>query len=223
MGRLIGSGTTRIIIPGLAGSPDIKSSGSEDDEFDQNGSGTPSGWTLFGGNSPSARTDIFKSHLQIAAAAATSHSVNGIIKAKANPTTFPWTVIAKLNDCDVDSNYGRCGLFIADAITTNKLDTLSFSQNGDPTISETYFSNWTTFGSILTGSDVARIMPIYFKMVVHAANNIDMYCSYSGMAWVKVKIGASQLASATHVGLFVGVCPGPPDPQHAFFDWIRFS
>jgi hypothetical protein len=228
-----------IIIPGLAGSADVvpASPNVDDDEFDQNAAGTPSGWTAF--NTPDTlNTNDNKSHVHIVKASGSGDNYFGIVKAKTNPTSFPWTVVAKIADLSYGSssggNYAAAFLFIADGAPGSGVKGYTFGvqkntagNTGGPVPAVAHWSGFYNIAAAGGASDnpaygntVFNGAPSYIKVIVHAANNIEVYLSLNGKSWFLLVNSLGYLASATHVGLCVDNQNNFAD---AYFDWIRFS
>lgn len=212
--------SNRIVIPGLSGSPDVRVGGTNDDEFDQNTSGTPSGWTSF--NTPgTVDTNTFKSHLRIKKTSeGGSHHWRGIYKAA---PSIPYTVTAKLSDAAIGwNNYvGHAPIVIMDGTSSGKLVMWEIGYSASRLIRVTTWSDWTSFNNTPWGDTTWQFPgPLYVRLVVNAANNIDAYMSTGGMAWVKVASGISYLSNATYVGLAVDAYS---QDAEEFVDWIRFS
>lgn len=212
-----------IEIPGLNGSPDIivpAGSGNSqyNDEFDQDGSGVPAGWTSF--NSPAAvDTNTVLSHLHINGTN-TADLFMGVYKAIA--PTFPLTVTAKLADCSMfGANQaffiglspvapGTAGTALTTAIAFNA--TVSF-------VSQWLSFNSSTGAHIGSANGVLASPPGYLRAKLTTATSYQAQIS-KGMAWANV--GSAQVI-VSPLFVFLGVSGFGQTDNEVFFDWIRFS
>lgn len=173
---------SKIIIPGLSGSPDVKGpttgNGALSDEFDENTSGVPSGWTACPWNGATISTADVLSLLHITATTSTAQA-NGIYKAA--PTSFPFTVTAKLNDLQDVANFQRAGLFVAQSTPGSAGSLWTVGLNGRevgglfPTLQWTADNQQTGAGG--TGNTIQQQMnyPLYLRAIVTATSVHFMY------------------------------------------------
>ncbi len=217
--------TARIIIPGLSGSPDIRNtSNAASDEFDYNASGTPTGWTSF--NTPDTlNTNDVKSQVHIAkAAGGGGDRFYGIVKAAPG---VPFTVTAKFSDVKVDVNPIAAYLFVADGAPAGSIKGVGVGLqcvSGLPVVNVQHWSG-TYDIPVAGGSGLAQVAgvghsPIYLRIVVHSATNIDFLYSHGGLIWIVALTGVNYLTAASYVGLSVNNQDGAAE---AVIDWIRFS
>src|SRR5260370_29036811 len=85
-----------VVIPGFAGSPDIRAGGANDDEFESTAASGATGWTTFGGPTASDENTTAKSHFYIKKTSNSAlDSLCGILK---TAPAIPFTVITKVSD-----------------------------------------------------------------------------------------------------------------------------
>lgn len=218
--------TNRIVIPGLSGSSDVRAGGTNDDEFDENAAGVPTGWTSWNlAGTATVDTNAFKSHLHIFAPSnAGTDKPQGIQKAA---PTIPYTVTVKVSDWrPLYGNYTRGAvLFIMDGTSSGPLLWFAYSQEATERPAFIACATTTTWGTISAWSTPGQIItsqpPMYLRAIVHSATNIDLLYSRGGKAWTMHATGINPgLASATYVGL--GTSPHSQDTD-VYFDFCRFS
>lgn len=213
-----GTLSAEIVIPGMAGSADIASGGGADDEFDQNTSGTPSGWTAF--NSPdTVNTNAVRSHLYIKANAASGDNIKAIYKAC---PTIPFTVTCKMSDYFIKANYTGAGLILLDS-TPTKLLTLGAATNVNERFGGTNWTNKTTVSGGAGTDYVCTPWPnAYLRFVVNSSSNVDLYVSRGGRVWRSLGTAFNPGFTVANVGLYVN-SNNASDAGEAYFDWIRFT
>jgi hypothetical protein len=219
--------TNRIVIPGLSASPDIRPGGANDWEFD---SSSTTGWSSFGTHFSSF--DFNTTALSHAYVKGTTNSGSdafiGIIHAVA--ASIPYTVTAKLSDHVGAGTGGWPALFVSDnsgaAGNSIAIGVWQIGQSagtagiGGATRGGTFTNLLTLGGFADSGKSSALDVPCYFRIVVHAANNVDIAFSQNGLIWYTLHSGYSLLSTA---GYF-GVADDPFNDTHqSVWDWIRFS
>lgn len=209
--------TSVVNIDGLAGSPDIKAGGTNDDEFDQNTSGVPSGWTGF--NTPSTvDTNTALSQLHIVSNNTGGDVWRGIYKA--TPAT-PFTVTAKITDVLQVNNYDCVALVLLDS-TPTKFINVGIGFNGSPDTFTEYWNSATSKNGDIVGAQTGWTAPAYVRFHVTDATHVDIYVSRNGLAWWK-RISAYVVPfTIANVGLLANPALGS-FPAEGFFDWIRFT
>ena len=120
-----GTLTNGIVISDFQGSPDIDVASGSNDEFTQNTSSTPSGWT----NVPSGTPDQINTngnfsqlYMEADGGGGTNLSLRGIYKAM---PTAPFTMTVKISDAGLSANHNRMGIFVGEATASGKF-TLMF-------------------------------------------------------------------------------------------------
>lgn len=218
--------TANTVIPGLRGSPDIKAGGTNDDDFEQNSSGVPSGWTTFGAATKTIEnTTDFRSHyhLKCTSAGGGVDSLTGIYKAA---PSVPFTMTAKIMCNRFDVNYPAAGIGISDASPPVKVAWIR--QYGTSTgpfahIRGDYFSNLTTASSNTTDTVISRDY-IYLRMKVTSATSVDILISTNGQTWYTLASawnpGSGAFASISSVCIIND--PSGQDLDMTV-DWIRFT
>lgn len=212
--------TNKIVIPSMLSNPNIRVAGTNDDEFDQHGAGTPSGWTTFGSDSPVADTNTAYSMLHMTCNSAGSTHINGIYKAA---PSIPYTVTCHVADWNSYANFIKSGLVILDGTSTGKAVMVGLTWNSGsspdfgPQTAVFDLTNWTTWNANLAA--IGDWFP-YLRFTVHAANNIDCLISRNGLSYYALQTGISYLSNATYVGPALDPGTGVPD---GYWDWIRFS
>ena len=213
-------------IDGLSGSPDRLplSPSTFNDEFDENAAGVPSGWTstaAFFGSLPTCNTNDLLSHLHMVAP--TTAVANGIFKAA--PTTFPFTVIAKVADAVAYQNNQESGIYVGAQSPGNAGNLFAIGivgvANAIPVVQNITINSATGVGGV--GSTVGTgIPPLYLKIVV-TATTITRFYSFGGKVWTNAGAATTGLTIVTpSVGLFVNTSSAAQNAE-AMFDWIRFS
>jgi hypothetical protein len=217
--------SAEVVIPGLAGSPDIRAGGAEDDEFDQNSAGTPSGWTAFG--SPTAMdTNTAKSHLHIKMDANATDDLRGVYKAYT--PSFPFTLTAKATGATAfQASFNAIGIYVAEA-TPGKLSGI---QNICNTASIAWprlvyrrvgYTNLTTTATETRLNWTGAVDPFYLRIVATNSTTLAYKFSHDGLVWITVE-------SAVDPGFTIGAIVLAISPENntygveAFYDWIRIS
>lgn len=218
------SGSGHIIIPGLAGSPDIvpASPSAYDDEFT-----SLSGWSTLGTLDVSNVTD-FPSHLHIGNTSI-GYAVNGIYK---TAPSMPFTVTCKIADAFQGSNFVQVGLLLTDS-TPTALVTCGWLWGGyGNSINDFALGLWASRTSRSSNTDTSlQLSPtnitvypsaIYLRMVVHSSTNVDCLYSYNGHFWNTMYTGKTTGLTVANVGLMVAgnTSGGQVD---GLFDYIRFA
>ncbi len=212
--------SAEIVIPGLAGSPDIPPGGGSDDEFDTTDTSDPmTGWTTMGSPTAHDINSTIKSHYYIKVNANAGTSFCGIYKAM-SPA---FTVTTRVSDYTSALNYNMVSLFVAEA-SPGKMWSISAQHSTIPFDIRT--ESWTgpTSGSanVLDVAERFGRPPIYFRIIVTSSTNVTFLYSCNGLIYVPV-------ASAINVGFTVGAAGIAVQPisasnaMEAAFDWIRFT
>jgi len=215
--------SNKIVIPGLSGSPDIRVAGTNDDEFDQNASGTPSGWTdISSGAADTIDTNTYKSHLHLKANAAGGTAWKGIYK---TAPSMPFTMIAKFADVASKSNFNYEAMGVGESGSTGKFTIcgVQTNNNGLRTACVTDYTNRTTVSAgIFSGTAESGRPPVYFKMIVTSSTSISYWYSVGGMIWNPLAAARNPGFTVAIVCLMVNAESGT-DPAELYVDWVRFS
>ena len=225
-GNVVGSSasTGTVRIPGLSGSADIRpgSPSSFNDEFDEDGSGIPTGWTAlpFGALSVN-NTDDFISHLHLKTSLTTAF-MSGIYKAA---PALTYTVTAKITDGCLATDFDACGMFVSAVVPGSAGSMYGFQfAGGSATALQTMIYNAATgaTGSGINTFGTGLRPPMYLRMVVAAAT-ITYLCSYNGQVFQQVAQTTGLALATTQIGLHV-TSNGAASPSFGeeTVDWIRF-
>lgn len=217
------SGTGQIIIPGLNASPDKYVGGGSDDDFDSTDTTDPiTGWTTIGTPTTLDTNSTAKSHLYIKKnGGPTSMEMHGIYKA-ASPA---FTVVTKLSAHVLTADFGRAGLFISTSSpgACVTLDMNYASGNGVvDVVAGSSPTNFTTIVGTVTLNALARLLPMWFKIVAASSSNVTFQYSGNGLLWY-------TLASAYNPGFTIGSVGFFCSPQNgsasaeALFDYYHIS
>ena len=226
------------IISSLGGSSDIDNAGANGDEFVQDTSGVPAGWTAIASGTPNTidtNTNYSQLHMIANGGGGGPNEMKGIYKAIPG---FPFTVTAKITDWSPWLGYGgtfnqiAAGLFVGEAGSTGKLLTLGGNNANSAYFYDLFVRLWAsrtnaTANLYEAAYPNASRPPIYLRMVVASTTSVKMYVSYSGYSWNQVPISGVYTAynpsfTIAIVGLYVDGSDGTPAAE-AFFDWIRFT
>lgn len=210
-------------IDGLSGSADRKplAPSTFNDEFDQNTNGVPAGWTAFGVTGH-IDTNTVLSNLNLLSPSNSGVTLNGIAK---TAPAFPYTVTCKMTDSSVSAASQNAGLMVATATpATGVILTLSMSATGAALGCNVGAAKWSNATTFVAGEGTAgnyATLPIYFRMIVTATNNVTCQVSRNGLTWITLLNAFDPVATLATVGLFVN--PQNVTAPQAFFDWIRFT
>jgi hypothetical protein len=217
-----GTLSAEVIIPGLAGSPDIRAGGADDDEFDTTDTSDPmSGWTTLGTPTAHDMNSTWLSHYYVTKAPG-GVSLTGIYKAI---PSMPFTVTAKLagdnNSADVQS---RAALFVAEAtpgkvVTVGKYGLSSMGLAADIWASPT---SYTSQHGVVTPTGPPG-SPVYLRIIVTSSTDVTFQWSVNGKIWFT--LGTASMNPSMTIGS-VGLCLDPQSSGAtiaAAFDWIRFT
>jgi len=203
---------------------DVVPHGANDDEFEQNTSGVPSGWTAFGANSLVAcNTNTVPGCLYIKSETARSSAWDwqGIYK---STPSIPYTITSKMAYQPRLGSAALGGLLIMDGTTTGPMLSAGVACGDGGKVSSDAWTNWTTLDatndSTFGWSSFVTIRWTYIKVIVHAANNIDVQISYDGILWENIVTSANFLSNSNHIG--IGVAAYSVQTE-LIVDWIRFS
>lgn len=215
--------TANIEIDGLSGSPDAvpASPSASNDEFNQNTSGTPAGWTEFNAAQiTTIDTTTALSHLNIAGA--TTGSVHWMGVYKAVPA-IPFTVTAALSDMCCSPGQGA-GVFIAGTNPgTGSIPMCLCYLNGETNNMEVFAQKWTdyeTFGSTQGSQVPGSAASGYLRIIVTSTTSITYQWSPNGLVWQTLDAAFNPSFTPSTVG--VAISTGATAPQ-GMFDWIRFT
>jgi len=212
------SGMGTVLIPGLAGSPDIipASPSSYDDEFDA----SLTGWTTLG-SLDTLNANTIPSHLYMVKNTTSNMTVEGIYKAI---PTMPFTVTVKLTDYFHSSNYQSVGLFVAEA-SPGKLFVFG-------PVSHTGHNFWTCYAYQVWNSRTSRSATLneadgpyrkpYVRLIVTSSTNITTQHSEDGLVWVTRHTSINPGFTVGNVGIYLTANEGTVRMELAV-DWIRFT
>jgi hypothetical protein len=209
------SGHGSIVIPGLAGSPDIVpgSPSAYDNEFDA----ALSGWTTLG-SLDTNEANVIPSHLNIRKSTS-GDRYDGIYKAA--PST-PFTMTAKLTEYRHAELYAGAGLMVLDATPSNLF---AFGPHANAAM---YYADMvkmqaTVGGGRGTFSDAEGFsIPKYIRMIVTHHDDVTCQQSENGYLWHTVHANAAtNLADVTYFGFYLWTYIAVP--AEAVIDWIRFT
>ncbi len=212
--------SAEVVIPGLAGSPDIPAGGGSDDEFDATDTSDPmTGWTTLGTPTAHDINSTVKSHYYVKLNATAGEHLTGIYKA--SPST-PFAMKAKLTAANIQANYNGAGIFIAEA-SPGKIDALNCSYNEGYKINLTQWSSPTgSAGSVANAVQPGGIMPVYFLIVAASSTDVSYYWSPDGILWRTVAVARNPGFTIGAVGLYVNPVNSTYHIEAAF-DWVRFA
>lgn len=215
--------SNKVIIPGLSASPDIRVAGANDWEFD---SSTTTGWSSFAGGG--ATTFDFdttvKSHAYVKCATnGSADKFGGIIHAA---PSVGYTMTAKMTDRTPGTLGNWPGIFVSDSATAAGQSVMigSYESGGAGSLGYVRgysFSNLQAPGFTTdSGNKFWCTAPLYLRIKVTAANNIDVLASYNGLIWFTVHAGYSNMSTAAYFGICIDSFSTAVE---AVFDWIRFT
>lgn len=223
----VASGAGSVVIPGLAGSADVMpaSPSADDDEFDQNTSGAPSGWTSFG--TPTALdTNTALSHLHIQKSADAASALRGVYKAYT--PSFPFTITAKVTGANaMRGSFNAAGLYVVES-TPGKLAGIEHLCNTAgvawPRLGfrRVYWTNSTTPTSEtpLYWRDAKD--PFYLRIVATNSTTTEYLFSYDGLIWISVQSGYDPGFTIGGIALAIS-SESASYAMEGFFDWVRFT
>lgn len=123
--------------------------------------------------------------------------------------TPPYTYTVKMKDCALGApgtnpNNTSAGIFVFDGNVSGKALALRLENNNSPwNLNSATWNDWATFSG---GQNVSVALksggPIYLRVIVHAANNIDCLFSEGGQTFSPQlnSQGINFLVNATYVG-----------------------
>lgn len=226
----VATGETSVIISNFQSNPDIDFTSGTYDEFVQNTSGTPAGWTAIPSGTPNTiNTNAAYSQLYMVAngGGGSSTELQGIYMA--TPAT-PFTVTCKLTDANLStSDQSSAGLFVGVAGASGAFMSIcSYSTGGNYyQLFNRLYSNRTTASSNFdTQGALYGRPPLYLQMVVNSTTSVNLYYSYNGYCWFPISgsgiVNKNPGFTIGSVGLFVDAGDSTL-PVQAYFDWIRFG
>lgn len=214
--------SAEVVIPGLAGSPDIRVAGADDDEFDSTDTSDPmTGWTTLGTPTAHDINSTAKSHYYISKSATAGPAQHGIYKAK-SPA---FTMTAKLADLTLNGNDNSAGIFVGEATPGKMLIAgLYFNSGVDPRrqILCQIWTNPTTYSSTVATIQGSHEAPIYLRVVATSSTNVSTYYSVNGFAWRLIASATNPSMTVASAGLFMLQNNATYD-MAAYFDWVRFT
>lgn len=213
-----GSLSAEIVIPGLAGSPDVvpSSPSSDDDEFDA----ALSGWTTLG-SLDTSEANVIPSHYHIAKTATGTFEVHGIYKAAPG---VPFTVTVALPDYLLDTNYQHYAIMLADSTPTKLFlwGPLHQSANGVPELLAANWNSRTSRGSFTEYTGTRVLAPKYLRLVVNSSTDLDLWWSHNGLVWKRQATAWNPGFTVANVGLAL-TGNDVSVTAEAAFDWVRFT
>lgn len=224
----IGTGSTGATISSLQSNPDIDVGTGIDDEFVENTSGVPSGWTAIPSGTPNTidtNTAYSLLHMVANGGGGSATELQGIYIA--TPST-PFTVTCKLSDWSIKtSDQAQAGLFVGVAGASGAFMSIGSYSTSSPLYADTYcrlYTNRSTASSnfFSTGIHLFGRPAIYYRMVVHSTTNVDLQQSYNGFDWFPCTTAKNPGFTIGSVGLFVDAGDSTIAVA-AHFDWIRFT
>lgn len=223
--------SSAVIIPGLSGSADIfvgagSGHAAFNDEFEQDSSGIPSGWTILPfGTLATDNTNDFLSNLHLKTNTGTTGVMSGIYKAGPAPT---FTMTAKITDLAVAQEFNAAGIFyspVTPGNTGSAYTCIAFCGGSGAGAGASVQSMICNADTGATGSGLNTVAtftaPLYVRMVV-TATSVTYYCSSSGLVWTVMGSTTGLTLVTGTVGLWV-TSNGSVNLGEAAFDWVRFT
>lgn len=231
------TGNSSVTISSLQSDPDADLGTGSNDDFIQNTSGVPSGWSAVTGGTPDTidtNTAYSLLHM-VALGGGGTNNLKGIIK---NVPSFPFTVTCKMRGwtpggMGSSTGYAQnaCGLFLS--VAGGAGANLAFqgffnsSYNFDLAVRLASSRTNVTNNIYDAGSHYAGRPPIYLRFVVASNTTLTAWMSYDGFDFTQVPLSSSLNAytpgfTIATVGLFVDGSSGATGTT-AHFDWIRFT
>lgn len=214
--------SAEVVIPGLAGSPDIlpASPHASDLEFDTS---TIGGTALGSPDTIDADTTI-RSHLYISEGA---NSAFALVGRYWSVPSMPFTMTAKISDVTMpNAQFARGGIGVAEA-TPGKTQGIYTESVGARVISTISSTTPTTGAAYVTaggsGTDTWSGLPVYFRCVVVSSTDITWYVSFGGHIFRRH--GSANINPGFTIGSFF-VAANPENatyPLSIAVDWIRFT
>lgn len=211
-----------IEIPRLSGSLDVATpitgNGALSDDFDQNTSGAPSGWTAM--NAPTVLdTNDVLSHLHVKLTGS-ANLCAGAYKSLAG-AAYPLTITARISDMLQGTNSQLAGIFVSPVlpgVAGTAVGVLCASggnvQNGS--------INMATGAYTGTTNGITFDMPLWLRLVLSANNAVQASGSRGGAGFFNC--GSNMTPSAGVAYLLAIVCPqGAATGAEAFFDYVHCS
>lgn len=227
--------SSKIQIPGLSGSPDIEvpagaGNSQFNDEFDDNTSGAPAGWTAF--NTPAlcnTSDSLSELHLQ---SPGTTNDVGGIFKSIV-AGSFPMTITMKVTETlfNATTQSPGAGMLVSPVALggAGTAEGIVFSQSAaSPAIPQAQWGtiNTSTFAWAKTGQSIPGMPPnssVYLRLVLDATGaNVTPFMSIGGRIWFPLTGAVAISGAAILVAIFANGNGGNVDTD-AYFDWIRFT
>lgn len=225
-----GTLSAEIVIPGLAGSPDVMpaSPDADDDEFDTTDTSDPmAGWTTLGTLDGLNINSHTLSHLYLKKNATSSTRVDGIYKAR----TPPFTVTARLSAHTIRADYSRAGIFIG-AASPGDIETIAYIHVSNSSAYQgevldmasptSYTATIAASSLVLINYTYGRWLPVYLRIVVASSTDVTYQISLDGVFWSSVVANRNPGFTVGSAGLFLNPQNASTDVE-AVFDWIRFT
>lgn len=210
-----------VVIPGLAGSADIKGSGANDDEFDVTDASPPIGsWTTLGSPTSQNANSTALSHYYVKKSATGTLGTHGIYKA--SPST-PFTMTAKLSDSTIRNIDHGAGIFVGET-TPGKMASLYLGASSGTLKFAFIAATWTnptTFNTTVTALDEPVTAPVYLRIVASSSTSVGYYWSYNGIVWTLLSAAHNPSFTIGSVGLII-IQDNATYDLEAAFDWVRF-
>jgi hypothetical protein len=199
----------------------------DDDEFKATDTSAPmTGWTTLGTVTAQDTNSTVLSHLYLKRAALSTLAIDGIYKAI---PSIPFTVTAKLTAHTARADFGRVGIFYAEA-TPGQMETLAVVRSsGDEAGNVLDMASPTSLTGTVTSTKISTSnlsdrsgRDTYFRFVIASATDVSYLVSYDGLLWFALVSNRNPGFTIGSVGLFVSPFNASNDVE-ALFDWIRFG
>ena len=219
--------TNNTVIPGLAGSPDIKNAGGYSlDEFDV---ALPNGWSTFGTFVTIDANTTVKSHLYIEQmTSGGGDKIAGIAQVQDAMLTNGHIITCKLDAGNLYADTYRAGMLLSDHLdpTTGGAKMIGFEvlhTSAHWIITVTEYTGGMGAASASINIDTGRPVPLYFRFQ-NSGGNFDCYASFDGVGFFPILLGEAFLGAPAHI--FAGLYGNPNQGGGAknlvtAFDWIR--
>jgi len=184
------AGSSTIIIPGLAASPDIKpgSPNGQDDEFETTDTSDPmTGWTTLGAPTVHNMNSTALSHYYVEKAAAAGVAIEGIYKAVPG---FPYTVTTKITDTVVlRLDFIRGGQLMLLETGPGRIWACGPLFDGGARVAVVAYTSRTVFSSVIAQLNAGAVElrpPYYLRAVCADATHVDFQVSHGGLIWYSI-------------------------------------
>lgn len=229
------TGNSETIISSLQSCADVDKTGPDDDNFVQDSSGVPVGWTAIPSGAPNG-TSTNQAYSQLYMIATPSGGAASALKGiyKTAPS-MPFNFMAKVQDWSGNSSdQNACGIFIAEAGASGKFLTIEcIGNNAGPYNFDLFVRHYTNrtnadvnwFGGYAT--QMAFRPPMYLWLEVASTTQVKVHVSFGGLSWFQIPLSGSfafkdpGFTIAT-VGLLVNAGDSTFQTE-AYFDWVQFT